>query len=53
MSALHRAWLADEEFCDKARLEGKVRYAKVLRAAAEALAEDCRERGITGGWGEE
>ena len=42
-----------DEFCDKARLEGKVRYAKVLRAAAEALAEDCRERGITGGWGEE
>ena len=42
-----------DEFCDKARLEGKVRYAKVVRAAAEALAEDCRERGITGGWGEE
>ena len=42
-----------DEFCDRARLEGKVRYAKVVRAAAEALAEDCRERGITGGWGEE
>ena len=39
-----------DEFCEKALAEGKTRYAKVVRAAAEALQEDVKEKGITGGW---
>jgi len=30
----------------------KTRYARVVRAAAEALQDDVREKGITGGWDE-
>lgn len=41
-----------DEFCAKAAEEGKVRYVKVVRAAAEALAADVAERGLTGGWDE-
>ena len=41
-----------DEFCQKALSEGKTRYAKVVRAAAEALSEDIKEKGITGGWDE-
>ena len=41
-----------DEFCEKALSEGKRRYARVVKAAAEALAEDVRESGITGGWDE-
>ena len=41
-----------DEFCEKALSEGKMRYARVVKAAAEALAEDVRESGITGGWDE-
>ena len=39
-----------DEFCEKALSDGKRRYARVVKAAAEALAEDVRESGITGGW---
>ena len=42
-----------EEFCKKAEQEGKTRYSKVVKAAAEALQEDVCEKGITGGWEEE
>ena len=42
-----------EAFCEKALTENKTRYAKVIRAAAEALADDVREKKITGGWDEE
>ena len=38
------------EFCDKAFSENKTRYAKVVKAAAEALAEDVKEKGETNGW---
>ena len=41
-----------DEFYEKALSEGKRRYARVVKAAAEALAEDVRESGITGGWDE-
>ena len=41
-----------DEFCEKALSEGKRRYSRVVKAAAEALAEDVRESGITGGWDE-
>ena len=41
-----------DEFCEKALSEGKRRYARVVKAAAEALAEDVKESGITGGWDE-
>ena len=41
-----------DEFCDKALSEGKKRYARVVRAAAEALQADVVESGITGGWEE-
>jgi hypothetical protein len=41
-----------EEFCAKASAEGKTRYARVVRAAAEALAADVAEKGETGGWDE-
>jgi hypothetical protein len=39
-----------DRFCEKAQGEGKTRYAKVVRAAALALAEDVAEKKITGGW---
>ena len=42
-----------DEFCEKAISEDKTRYARVVRAAAEALAEDVREKGIDGGWDKE
>ena len=42
-----------DEFCKKADSEGKTRYAKVVRAAAEALLEHANETGETGGWGEQ
>ena len=42
-----------DEFCDKAASEGKTRYARVVRAAAEALQADVTDKGITGGWDEE
>ena len=42
-----------DEFCEKATSEGKTRYARVVRAAAEALQADVIEKGITGGWSEE
>ncbi len=41
------------EFCKKAESEGKTRYARVVRAAAEALQADVTDKGITGGWEEE
>ena len=41
-----------DEFCEKAISEGKTRYARVVRAAAEALQDDVIEKGITGGWDE-
>ena len=42
-----------DEFCEKAESEGKTRYVRVVRAAAEALQADVIEKGITGGWDEE
>ena len=42
-----------DEFCEKAGREGKTRYVRVVRAAAEALQADVIEKGITGGWDEE
>ena len=42
-----------DEFCEKAASEGKTRYARVVRAAAEALQADVTDKGITGGWEEE
>ena len=42
-----------DEFCKKARREGKTRYVRVVRAAAEALQADVIDKGITGGWDEE
>ena len=42
-----------DEFCEKAVSEGKTRYARVVRAAAEALQADVTDKGITGGWDEE
>jgi hypothetical protein len=42
-----------DEFCEKAVSEGKTRYARVVRAAAEALQADVTEKGVTGGWDEE
>ena len=39
-----------DEFCEKAASEGKTRYARVVRAAAEALQADVIDKGITGGW---
>ena len=41
-----------DEFCEKATCENKTRYARVVRAAAEALQADVVEKGITGGWDE-
>ena len=41
-----------DEFCEKAASENKTRYARVVRAVAEALQDDVRESGITGGWDE-
>ena len=41
-----------DRFCEKAAAEGKTRYARVVRAAAEALQADVIEKGITGGWDE-
>lgn len=41
-----------DAFCEKAMSEGKTRYARVVRAAAEALQADVVEKGITGGWDE-
>lgn len=38
------------DFCEKARAEGKTRYASVVFAAAKALQTDTIERGDTGGW---
>ncbi len=40
------------EFCEQAASEGKTRYARVVRAAAEALQADVTDKGITGGWEE-
>lgn len=42
-----------DEFCEKAAAEGKTRYARVVRAAAEALQADVTDKGITGGWDED
>ena len=42
-----------DEFCAKAESEGKTRYSRVVRAAAEALQADVIDKGITGGWSEE
>ena len=42
-----------DEFCEKAGREGKTRYVRVVRAAAEALQADVIDKGITGGWDEE
>ena len=41
-----------DEFCHKAMSENKTRYARVIRAAAEALQQDVIENKITGGWDE-
>ena len=40
------------EFCSRAKAEGKMRYAAVVRAAALALEQDCNDKGDTGGWDE-
>ena len=42
-----------DEFCEKAASEGKTRYARVVRAAAEALQADVTDKEVTGGWEEE
>jgi NDP-sugar pyrophosphorylase family protein len=42
-----------DEFCQKATKEGKTRYARVIRAAAEALKDDADQKGDMGGWDEE
>ena len=42
-----------DRFCEKAAAEGKTRYARVVRAAAEALQADVTDKGITGGWDED
>ena len=42
-----------DSFCAKAASEGKTRYIRVVRAAAEALQADVVEKGITGGWDEQ
>ena len=42
-----------DDFCEKAASEGKTRYARVVRAAAEALQADVTDKGITGGWDED
>ena len=42
-----------DEFCEQAASEGKTRYARVVRAAAEALQADVTDKGVTGGWDEE
>ena len=42
-----------DEFCEKAGREGKTRYVRVVRAAAEALQADVIDKGSTGGWDEE
>ena len=41
-----------EEFCKKAKDEGKTRYAAVVKAAALALQQDCVDKNDTGGWDE-
>ena len=41
-----------DRFCEKAAADGKTRYARVVRAAAEALQADVIDKGITGGWDE-
>ena len=38
------------EFCMKAEDEGKTLYARTVRAAAEAFADELRQQGKTGGW---
>ena len=38
------------EFCMKAEDEGKTLYARTVRAAAEAFADEIRQQGKTGGW---
>ena len=42
-----------DEFCEQAASEGKTRYARVVRAAAEALQADVTDKGVTGGWEDE
>ena len=42
-----------DEFCDRALSEGKKRYARVVRAAAETLADVVSEEGIDGGWSDQ
>ena len=39
-----------DEFCNKAEDEGKTLYARTVRAAAEAFADELRQQGKTGGW---
>ena len=39
-----------DEFCMKAEDEGKTLYARTVRAAAEAFADELRQQGKTGGW---
>lgn len=39
-----------DEFCDKAKEEGKYLYSVTVRAAAEAFASEVRRQGKTGGW---
>ena len=39
-----------DEFCDRAESEGKTRYSRVVRAAAEAFVAELDEKGVTGGW---
>ena len=38
------------EFCMTAKDEGKTLYARTVRAAAEAFADELRQQGKTGGW---
>ena len=38
------------EFCMKAEDEGKTLYARTVRAAAEAFADEIRQQGKKGGW---
>ena len=39
-----------DEFCMKAKDEGKTLYARTVRAAAEAFASEVHRQGKTGGW---
>lgn len=59
MNPLHQSWRADEATARQRQVSEAPEYAARVHALARLepggspTAEDCRERGITGGWGEE